>query len=1089
MARPPADFQPDTTDTTEIVIPSATPPSGAPALPANPPTPDPLLRTTLAPSQQLQPDTIRQFYRKGVPQIRISPLPVQASTATGASAASQSKAQSGSIAQQAAEAQLAAQAANTGVTAIQTAPANVTGLSVSEAVIKDSTGVLLQYLFVTFVPPAANYYAVDIFAVGYQGSTQPVLVGSSQASPANFSLHITGETITLYVVAYSDFGVYASNSITSAPSVTAILNGVTTAPPAPVIASALAATSSGVSFSWNIENDPTHDVIKGYRVYKNTVNNSTTATAVATIPQPAITTGTHVFNDILGAGQVAYYWVSAFNTSALESALTPAQSTAVQSGAIAYRGAYSGTTTYNPGDDVTYSGQFYTCILQSTGNLPTNTTYWQATGATSADVFLGAWSSTTAYVPGNQVTYSGGYYICTASSTNNPPSSSPSFWQVVGSVNTYIYTGAYSAGTSYVVGNQVTYNGSYWICISATTANAPSTTSSFWTLVGTSALLLGAYVGSVQYVPGNEVTYLGNIYKCILATLGNPPTNTTYWTLIGTNSLFLGSYSNTTAYVAGNQVTYNGNYYICILATTGNLPTNATYWQLISMNSSVFLGAYNGATAYVPGNQVTYNGGYYICIAATTGNVPTNPTYWQVVSAPNASEFIGAYSGTTAYLPGNQVTYLGSYYICIASTTGNAPTNVTYWQLISTTNTYIYLGAYNGATAYVVGNEVSYQGSFWICISTTTGNAPSTSSSFWTLLGTSVILIGAWSSVTAYVQGNEVTYNGNVFQALQANTNQVPPTPPGTSAYWQLMGPASLDSVGDGTGRFAATASSLTYRPLTNPLTGHDAGTNATVNVAAFTMRTSNKGDISCNSGSITALSYGTLYYIYYDDGTLAGGAVTYQATTTKVTAIQGAGRFFLGSIMTPVAGGPDTVGNNDGGVGAQYGSTAVFLFGATANTGTNAVVGGVLTGIATVNTPQNAIDGSLATFAELAINNKSTVAAEATLTLSAASPTSAPWSSLTLYVLSAVPVNTVNPGGSTASVSYFPNGSVGAGGGVTIFAVSNGATRPLTMDAIALPVNTNLALINILADVFRNNGTNQTVKLDIYGAWIVGLM
>lgn len=42
-----------------------------------------------------------------------------------------------------------------------------------------------------------------------------------------------------------------------------------------------------------------------------------------------------------------------------------------------YKGAYAAGTTYTPLDFVTYNGLTYFCILESTGNLPTNTTYWQ----------------------------------------------------------------------------------------------------------------------------------------------------------------------------------------------------------------------------------------------------------------------------------------------------------------------------------------------------------------------------------------------------------------------------------------------------------------------------------------------------------------------------------------------------------------------------------------------------------------------------------------------------------------------------------------------------------------------------------------
>ena len=43
-------------------------------------------------------------------------------------------------------------------------------------------------------------------------------------------------------------------------------------------------------------------------------------------------------------------------------------------------------------------------------------------------------------------------------------------------------------------------------------------------------------------------------------------------------------------------------------------------------------GAYNGATAYTVDDVVSYNGSSYICILASTGNLPTNATYWEQMS-------------------------------------------------------------------------------------------------------------------------------------------------------------------------------------------------------------------------------------------------------------------------------------------------------------------------------------------------------------------------------------------------------------------------------------------------------------------------
>jgi len=44
-------------------------------------------------------------------------------------------------------------------------------------------------------------------------------------------------------------------------------------------------------------------------------------------------------------------------------------------------------------------------------------------------------------------------------------------------------------------------------------------------------------------------------------------------------------------------------------------------------------GAYNAGTAYTVDDVVSYQGSSYICIQASTGNLPTNATYWEQMSA------------------------------------------------------------------------------------------------------------------------------------------------------------------------------------------------------------------------------------------------------------------------------------------------------------------------------------------------------------------------------------------------------------------------------------------------------------------------
>jgi hypothetical protein len=282
-----------------------------------------------------------------------------------------------------------------------------------------------------------------------------------------------------------------------------------------------------------------------------------------------------------------------------------------------------------------------------------------------------------------------------------------------------------------------------------------------------------------------------------------------------------------------------------------------------------------------------------------------------------------------------------------------------------------------------------------------------------------------------------------------------------------------LDNVADSTTRFAQTAGGLTYRPTSNPLSATDAGSNDTVSIAAFTMRCTGHADVSVSSGSITALSRSTLYYIYYDDATLAGGAVTFNAATTKETALNGAGRFFVGSITTPVASGAATVGNNDGGVGAQGGGTSVFLFGAVAQVNT------VPTSI-TISNPTKCFDGDTSTFANIAKNNLSSTS-DGSLTVSAMSPSSAPWQSLTLKVRTGIP--SVGTGISIViTVSYSLDGGATF---TTIYTV--GAARAVTVDSVSLPLAQNLAQLRVKVDLASTTSAS-IVEVDFYEAWVIGV-
>lgn len=271
----------------------------------------------------------------------------------------------------------------------------------------------------------------------------------------------------------------------------------------------------------------------------------------------------------------------------------------------------------------------------------------------------------------------------------------------------------------------------------------------------------------------------------------------------------------------------------------------------------------------------------------------------------------------------------------------------------------------------------------------------------------------------------------------------------------------------------------VSYKLTSNPLTAIDAGATATINIAAHTNRIGGT-DVSNSSGSIASLSFDTLYYIYYDDEKLAGGSVSYQATTTKTTALQGENRFFIGSIRTPLDGGADTAGNGDGG-SALLGSNQVI----SPALGTQVNSGG---SDAYTRNRHQARDRNAATFAEIVFNDDvpGVTFNSVTATYNVFQGPFLPWTSLKLKVKSEV---AANPAMATGSCTLTLKYSLDGGGSYTnLFNLSAGSTRALTTDTVNLSNTQSLGLIEVVAVA---SGTTQnsppTIEhiIKLYEVWI----
>ncbi len=93
-------------------------------------------------------------------------------------------------------------------------------------------------------------------------------------------------------------------------------------------------------------------------------------------------------------------------------------------------------------------------------------------------------------------------------------------------------------------------------------------------------------------------------------------------------------------------------------------------------------------------------------------------------------------------------------------------------------------------------------------------------------------------------------------------------------------------------------------------ITATDAGADVTIAMSSHSRIYGDGTTVSVNAGNVTGLAYSTSYWVFYDQASRAGGAVTYQAST----AIQGNGtapdRHFIGAVTTPAAAAPPNAGN-----------------------------------------------------------------------------------------------------------------------------------------------------------------------------------
>ena len=376
-----------------------------------------------------------------------------------------------------------------------------------------------------------------------------------------------------------------------------------------------------------------------------------------------------------------------------------------------------GNNTVGTGDDVVYGGFIYRCKDTHTNKVPPNTLYWDRVDTVDAKVTAAVLIESTAR--------------STADSAQAAISAALS-----GRVSTLEGDTTDAVAIAVNAGDIITTNN---LIVTKDAANAERfqlTAARFGITVA------DTYDNARTYQIGEEAIYSTILYRCKAITAGNLPTDTVYWTFqelvpaaisaaVQTETTARATADTAQASVSNSisgrvTVLENDNTDALAIAVNAgdivdieevivtNEAASAERFQLTAARLGITVpDTYDSAREYQVGEEAIYSAILYRCTAITEGNIPTNTLYWSfqelvpaaiaaaVLTETNARatadeasaeklELTAARLGITVddtydsartYQVGEEAVYSAALYRCTTITTGNLPTNTSYWGL------------------------------------------------------------------------------------------------------------------------------------------------------------------------------------------------------------------------------------------------------------------------------------------------------------------------------------------------------------------------------------------------------------------------
>ena len=328
-----------------------------------------------------------------------------------------------------------------------------------------------------------------------------------------------------------------------------------------------------------------------------------------------------------------------------------------------WRGAWSTTTLYNPGDLVRYGGIVYRAITSHTSaattalGLEANQAAWTTLAKT--EDWKNLWSTSTQYKINDVVKYNARVYRCIAnhtsvSGTDQGLEANIGSWELV--LSQVEYKSAWAVGNQYNVGDVAKFGGTLWKC------NFKHTSLSVFTLA-----YWDVYVDGLQwesqpwnsgqiYQRGDIVGYGGYVYRAVQNNSNQLPTATVDWSLVTENYNFQGNWAAVNSltllaqtYKVGDVVRLGGYLYLATANSTAIEPPNVSYWSVLNQGTAwrglwrlydadPITSALTVPVAFKLGDLATQGSTTYECKLAHTATTPRSPatdvagsgTYWKI---------------------------------------------------------------------------------------------------------------------------------------------------------------------------------------------------------------------------------------------------------------------------------------------------------------------------------------------------------------------------------------------------------------------------------------------------------------------------